>query len=139
MPRYNKSKYTAEKSSEIRFNIIGALDELAINKGIDIKTMQTTEPYSFVLNGITSQKITQELKKMVDTGLVVKESARGQTMKYMLRAQYEALFKEGEVVLNRFGYGDYRDDKDEDDEEVSETVCARIIASAVREKHEPMW
>ena len=32
MPRYNKSKYTAEKSSEIRFNIIGALDELAINK-----------------------------------------------------------------------------------------------------------
>ena len=131
MPRYNKSKYTAEKSSE--------LDELAINKGIDIKTMQTTEPYSFVLNGITSQKITQELKKMVDTGLVVKESARGQTMKYMLRAQYEALFKEGKVVLNRFGYGDYRDDKDEDDEEVSETVCARIIASAVREKHEPMW
>lgn len=101
--------------------------------------MQTTEPYSFVLNGITSQKITQELKKMVDTGLVVKESARGQTMKYMLRAQYEALFKEGKVVLNRFGYGDYRDDKDEDDEEVSETVCARIIASAVREKHEPMW
>lgn len=76
---------------------------------------------------------------MVDTGLVVKESARGQTMKYMLRAQYEALFKEGKVVLNRFGYGDYRDDKDEDDEEVSETVCARIIASAVREKYEPMW
>ena len=50
MPRYNKSKYTAEKSSEIRFNIIGALDELAINKGIDIKTMQTTEPYCFEWN-----------------------------------------------------------------------------------------
>lgn len=139
MPRYNKSKYSAEKSSEIRFNIISALDELAINQGIDIKTMQTTAPYSFVLNGVTSQKISQELKKMIDTGLVVKEAARGQTMKYMLRAQYEALFKEGKMSIGRFGYGDYRDDKDEDDEEVSQSVCARIVSSAVRPKYDPMW
>lgn len=139
MPRYSKSKYSAEKSSEIRFNIIGALDELAINQGIDIKTMQTTAPYSFVLNGTTSQKISQELKKMVDTGLVVKQAAKGQTMKYMLRAQYDALFKDKKVTIPRFGYGDYRDNKDADDEEISETVCAKLIASAVREKYEPMW
>ena len=139
MPRYNKSKYSAEKSSEIRFNIIGALDELAVSQGIDIKTMQTTAPYSFVLNGVTSQKISQELKKMIDTGLVVKEAARGQTMKYMLRAQYDALFKECKISIGRFGYGDYRDDKDEDDEEVFQSVCARIISSAVRPKYDPMW
>ena len=140
MPRYSKSKYSAEKSSEIRCNIIGALDELAINQGIDIKTMQTTAPYSFVLNGVTSQKIVQELKKMVDIGLVVKEAARGKTMKYMLRSQYDALFKEGKITISRFGYGDYRDDKEEEnDEEVTESICARIISSAIRKKHEPMW
>lgn len=139
MPRYSKSKYSAEKSSEIRFNIIGALDELAVNKGIDIKTMQTTSPYSLVLNGITSQKISQELKKMVDSGLVVKQSARGQTMKYMLRAQYTALFEQGKITIEKFGYGDYRDNKEVSDEELSESVCARIVSAVTRKKYEFMW
>lgn len=138
MPRYKSSKYSAQQSSEIRFNIMGALDELAISSGIDIKTMQTTVPYSMVLNGVTSQKIAAELKKMIDIGMVVKSTAKGTTVKYMLKAQYDALFKENKTKLEPFGYSDYRDNQISDEEE-SEKVCERIAASANRTRYEEMW
>lgn len=142
MPRYSKSsRYSVQEASEIRYNIMGALDELAIYSGIDIKTMQTTAPYSFVLNGVTSQKIAAELKKMIDIGLVVKETAKNKTVKYMLKSQYDALFEEGKVSIERFGYGDYRDNKkqEEEDEEKEEGVCARIAATAGRTRYSDMW
>lgn len=136
MPRY-VSKYSEEKSSEIRYNIMGALDELAISSGIDISTMQRTSPYSFVLASIPSQKIAAELKKMIDMGLVVKSIAKGHTVKYMLRGQYDDLFKNGAITIEKFGYGDYRDNKEEEEEE--RLICARIAASSYRDKYEPMW
>lgn len=139
MPRYT-SKYSTEKSSEIRYNIIGALDELAIATGIDIHTMQRTSPYSFILGDIPSQKIAAELKKMIDMGLVVKSIAKGKTVKYMLRAQYDALFNQGLMTIERFGYGDYRDNKkDDEDEDESERVCTRLAVSAGRTRYEDMW
>ena len=139
MPRYNKSKYSIEQSSKIRFNILEALNELATFKGIDIRTMQTTSPYSITLNEISCQKIAQELKKMIDVGMVVKEIQKGTTVKYMLRARYNELYAENKIKKNSYGYGDYRDEKEEDDPEVIEKTCAKIVAAALRPKYEPMW
>ena len=139
MPRYNKSKYSANQSSQIRFNIMDALNELATFRGIDIKTMQTTAPYSIVLNSVTSQKMAQELKKMIDMGIVVKEVQKGKTVKYMLRARYNELYTQNKIEKKSYGFGDYRDNKPDDDPEVVEGVCEKIIAAALRPKYEPMW
>ncbi|MCM1217335.1 MAG: hypothetical protein NC548_22805 [Lachnospiraceae bacterium] len=141
MPRYI-SKYSKESSSEIRYNIIGALDELAVSSGVDIKTIQSTAPYSFVLSEVPWQKIMVELKKMIDAGLVVKGVTRGQSVKYMLKSQYDALFDKGILTLQKFGYGDYRDhqkSEEEQEEERVRTVCARFAASAGRKRYPEEW
>lgn len=142
MPHFGTPKYSTQKSSEIRYNVEMALQELATFTGIDIKKMQTTPPYSMVLNGITSQKISAELKKLIDLGIVVKEVAKGKTVKYMLKTTYDELFKQGKIEAKRFGYGDYRDNKKPEvpkktDEEISEEICKRIALH--KKKYEDMW
>lgn len=130
---YKTSKYSKEQNNSIRFNILWALSELAKFSGVDTNTMKNTSPYSMVLSSITSQKITSELKKLIDSGMVVKGIVRGKTVKYMLRSTYEELMNEGKISPKEFGYGDYRDlkkpyvEEDEDDnEEYSNKVCSRI-------------
>lgn len=135
----NKSKTNAQKESAIRFNILAALQEMATFNGIDIQKIKTTEPYSFELNGLTSQKIASELKKLIDYGLVVKEVARGQTVKYMLRDTYEKLLKDNRKDIKKFGYGDYRDDVEKMGAEESEKTCQRISFAANRPKYQEMW
>lgn len=135
----NKSKTNAQKESAIRFNILAALQEMATFNGIDIQKIKTTEPYSFELNGLTSQKIASELKKLIDYGLVVKEVARGQTVKYMLRDTYEKLLKDNRKDIKKFGYGDYRDDVEKMEVEESEKTCQRISCAANRPKYKEMW
>ena len=135
----NKSKTNAQKESAIRFNILAALQEMATFNGIDIQKIKTTEPYSFELNGLTSQKIASELKKLIDYGLVVKEVARGQTVKYMLRDTYEKLLKDNRKDIKKFGYGDYRDDVEKMEVEESEKTCQRISYAANRPKYQEMW
>lgn len=135
----NKSKTNARKESAIRFNILAALQEMATFNGIDIQKIKTTEPYSFELNGLTSQKIASELKKLIDYGLVVKEVARGQTVKYMLRDTYEKLLKDNRKDIKKFGYGDYRDDVEKMEAEESEKTCQRISYAANRPKYQEMW
>lgn len=130
---YKTSKYSKEQNNSIRFNILWALSELAKFSGVDTNTMKNTAPYSMILSSITSQKITSELKKLIDSGMVVKGIVRGKTVKYMLRSTYEKLMSEGKISSKEFGYGDYRDlerpyvEEDEDDnEEYSNKVCSRI-------------
>ena len=135
----NKSKTTAQKESAIRFNILAALQEMATFNGIDIQKIKTTEPYSFELNGLTSQKIASELKKLIDYGLVVKEVAKGQTVKYMLRDTYEKLLKDNRKDIKKFGYGDYRDDVEKMEVAESEKTCQRISYAANRPKYQEMW
>lgn len=137
----HSSRYNAQKESEIRFNILSALQELATFNGIDIHTMQTTSPYSMELGGVTSQKIAAEIKKLVDYGMVVKGVVRGKTVKYMLKSTYTDLMKDGKIDSKKFGYGDYRDNKPEEEEEEtsSETICARIGASSGRNRYTEMW
>lgn len=135
----NKSKTNAQKESAIRFNILAALQEMATFNGIDIQKIKTTEPYSFELNGLTSQKIASELKKLIDYGLVVKEVARGQTVKYMLRDTYEKLLKDNRKDIKKFGYGDYRDDVESMEAAESEKICQRISCAANRPKYQEMW
>lgn len=134
-----KTKTSIQKESAIRFNILAALQELATFNGIDIQKIKTTEPYSFELNGLTSQKIASELKKLIDYGLVVKEVARGQTVKYMLRDTYNKLKKDDLKSIKKFGYGDYRDTIEQVEQDESEKVCQRIKYSANRTKYEDMW
>lgn len=126
MPRY-QSRYSKQEESSIRFSVLEALQELAKFNGIDINTIKTTNPYSLVLNGVTSQKIAVELRKLIDSGMVVKEVARGKTVKYMLRENYVALQEEGQIS-KIYGYGDYRDNKvkDKNDEEEINIICTRI-------------
>lgn len=131
------SKYTEQKNSTIRFNIIGALEELATFSGIDIYTIKTTSPYSIELEGITSQKIAVEMKKLIDYGMVVKETSKGKT-KYMLRSTYNDLIESGDIENGQFGYGDYRDHKPKDDYN-EEEMCRRISFSINRTKYEDMW
>lgn len=76
---------------EIADNVIDALKRLATFNGIDIKTMQTTYPWSAELGLLTSQKIARVLKNMIDIGLVIKEVCVGKTVKYMLRETYNSL------------------------------------------------
>lgn len=134
-----KTKTSIQKESAIRFNILAALQELATFNGIDIQKIKTTEPYSFELNGLTSQKIASELKKLIDYGLVVKEVARGQTVKYMLRDTYNKLKNNDLKSIKKFGYGDYRDTIEQVEQDDSEKVCQRIKYSANRTKYEDMW
>lgn len=139
MPRY-KSKYSKQEESSIRFNILEALQELAKFNGIDINTIKTTNPYALVLNGITSQKIAVELKRLIDSGMVVKEIARGQTVRYMLRENYLTLQEEGKAK-KVYGYGDYRDNKVEEEEEEEQEInliCTRLAANP-NKVTEPMW
>lgn len=135
----NKSKTNAQKESAIRFNILAALQEMATFNGIDIQKIKTTEPYSFELNGLTSQKIASELKKLIDYGLVVKEVARGQTVKYMLRDTYEKLLADNRKEIKKFGYGDYRDDVESMEAAELEKTCQRISYAANRPKYQEMW
>lgn len=140
------SKYTEQKNSAIRFNIIGALGELAKFRGVDINTIKTTSPYSYELSNVTSQKIAAEMKKLIDYGMVVKGVTKGQTVKYMLRSTYTELMNEGKLKSKEFGYGDYRDlqkEEDEDEEEKelkeSEEICRRLISSQHKKKYPDMW
>lgn len=149
MAHFGTPKYNAQKSSEIRYNIEMALLELATFSGVDIKKIQTTPPYAMVLNNITSQKIAAELKKLVDMGIVVKEVARGKTVKYMLKSTYDELFKAGKIQTKQFGYCDYRDnqkaeilgdkedDEDEDNVEMDEAVLKKL--QLFNKKYEYMW
>ena len=138
-----RSKYSSQQSSEIRFNMLAALQELATFNGIDINTMKTTPPYATALYKVPSQKMAAELKKLIDTGMVVKSIARGKTVKYMLKDNYKKLLDDGKVGNREFGYGDYRDTKEEDfgedDEEISQRICERILLSATRTRYEEMW
>ena len=139
-----QSKYSKETNSSIRYSIIGALQDLATFNGIDINTMRNTAPYSIELSKVTSQKIAAELKKLIDLGMVVKEVARGKTVKYMLRSNYTSLVEEGEVKAGKFGYGDYRDEKpspviEEFTEEEERLLCERIDGAQCRVKYAPMW
>lgn len=131
---YRKSSYSEQKNSTIRFNIIGALDELAKFNGVDITTIKNTSPYSYELSNISSQKIAAEMKKLIDYGVVVKESARGKTVKYMLRSTYTELMEEGKMHSNQFGFGDYRDEDIIEDET---SLCARIASN--RNTRVEMW
>lgn len=136
---YRSSQYSERVNSTIRFNILEALQELATTQGITIKEMQTTYPYSIELNGITSQKMTVELRKLIDSGMVVKsnKNVKGNApMKYMLRSTYNDLnFTEQEDET--YGYGDYRDDNLTEEEE--EAICERLRAAANRTIYEDMW
>lgn len=134
MPRY-KSKYSEQKNSEIRYNLLGALHDLTKFNGIDMKTIQSTSPYSLVLNNITSQKLTVEINKLIDYGMVVKGSAKGKTVKYMLRDYYEDLQKTNVIKPEKLGYGDYRDEKENEEE----TLIKRIKAASLRNRYEDMW
>ncbi len=106
--RKTASKYSAAQSSEIRFQIMDALQNLATFNGIDIATMQSTAPYSFKLNGVTSQKIMVELKKLIDSGMVVKGAARGDNEVYdevnlrRTSKSWKGDFKNGIRRLSRF-------------------------------------
>ena len=97
MPRYH-SKYTERQNSDIRFAVLFALENMAKNNGIDIKTMQTTPPYSLDLNGITSQKISHEIKKLIDSGMVVKGVVKGKAVRYMFPSTYEALGENRQIL-----------------------------------------
>lgn len=140
--RYTTGKYSKQKESEIRYNIITALQELATFSGIDINTIKETYPYSLVLSGVTAQKIAAEMKKLIDGGIVVKGAVKGKTVKYMLRTIYTELIKEGKMTTKEFGYGDYRDELKyvEDDEEAeTEAVCERLRRAAPRIRTDFMW
>ena len=145
--RYTASKYSKQKESEIRFNIITALQKLATFNGVDINTIKETYPYSMSLQGVTTQKIAAEMKKLIDGGLVVKGIVRGRTVKYMLRETYKELIKDGKIDCKEFGYGDYRDNlkyeedmtEEEREEKESEEVCRRIRLSGSRKKYKEMW
>lgn len=139
--RYTAGKYSKQRESEIRYNILAALQELATFNGIDINTIKETPPYSLALNGVTTQKMAAELKKLIDNGMVVKGTVRGRTVKYMLRQTYKDLIEDGKLSAREFGYGDYRDipKVEEDDEAVSEAICERIRLCATRNKYEEMW
>lgn len=140
---YRKSSYSEQKNSAIRFNIMGALGELAKFSGVDINTIKTTSPYSYELSNVTSQKIAAEMKKLIDYGMVVKGATKGQTVKYMLRSTYTELMNEGKLKPKEFGYGDYRDLQKEAEEEKelkeSEEVCRRLISSQYKKKYPDMW
>ena len=145
--RYTAGKYSKQKESEIRFNIITALQKLATFNGVDINTIKETYPYSMSLQGVTTQKIAAEMKKLIDGGLVVKGIVRGRTVKYMLRETYKELIKDGKIDCKEFGYGDYRDNlkyeedmtEEEREEKESEEVCRRIQLSGSRKKYKEMW
>lgn len=138
---YRNSRYTEQMNSEIRFNILSAIEELAKFRGIDINTIKTTSPYSLVLNNVTSQKIAAEIKKLIDYGMVVKGVAKGKTVKYMLRSTYNELMKDGKINEKEFGYGDYRDvkKKKKDEDAESEAICNRIAAASLKPKYADMW
>lgn len=138
---YRNSRYTEQMNSEIRFNILSAIEELAKFRGIDINTIKTTSPYSLVLNNVTSQKIAAEIKKLIDYGMVVKGVAKGKTVKYMLRSTYNELMKDGKIDKKEFGYGDYRDvkEKKEDEDAECEAICNRIAAASLKPKYADMW
>ena len=140
--RNTVGKYSKQRESEIRYNILAALQEMATFNGIDINTIKETAPYCFALEGVTSQKMAAELKKLIESGMVVKGTVRGKTVKYMLRQTYKDLIEEGKLNPREFGYGDYRDNQPKveyDEEEESEKVCDRIMLSANRNKYEEMW
>lgn len=122
---YSKNKKYDEKiNGTIRCNIIEALEELATFNGIDINTIKNTSPYSIELAQFSTQKIAAELKKLIDYGFVVKQLAKGKTVKYMLRKTYEEL-QENKKEIKEYGYGDYRDSKDDFYNE--EEICYRIL------------
>ena len=138
MPRYH-SKYTERQNSDIRFAVLFALENMAKNNGIDIKTMQTTPPYSLDLNGITSQKISHEIKKLIDSGMVVKGVVKGKPVRYMLRSTYESLVENRQILPQEFGYGDYRDEvAPQNDNYNEEEVCNRIMRYSAPKVKE-MW
>lgn len=142
MPRYH-SKYTERQNSDIRFAVLFALENMAKNNGIDIKTMQTTPPYSLDLNGITSQKISHEIKKLIDSGMVVKGVVKGKPVRYMLRSTYESLVENRQILPQEFGYGDYRDEVmqenyNDNNDYNEEEVCNRIMRYSAPKVKE-MW
>ena len=106
------SKYDERQNSTIRCNVVAALEELAVQRGIDIKTMKETQPYAIELGQFSSQKIASEIKKLVDCGMVVKSTPTKGTMKYMLRDKYEEMMSQNNVN-SKYGYGDYRDSSNE--------------------------
>lgn len=140
--RYSAGKYSKQKESEIRYNILAALQELATFSGIDINTIKETPPYSLALEGVTTQKIAAELKKLIEYRMVVKGTVRGRTVKYMLKETYDKLTEEGKMSSKEFGYGDYRDNQPKveyNEEEESDKVCNRIMLSVNRNRYEEMW
>lgn len=137
MAYQRNEKYSEETNSAIRFNIISALQELADFNGIDINTIKTTSPYSYELNQVTSQKIAAELKKMIDLGFVVKGKTKGKTVKYMLRDRYESLIEDKKLDKNSYGYGDYRDDKKESEDE--DEISNRILSTKYRKRYTELW
>lgn len=140
--KYSAGKYSKQKESEIRYNILAALQELATFSGIDINTIKETPPYSLALEGVTTQKIAAELKKLIEYRMVVKGTVRGRTVKYMLKETYDKLTEEGKMSSKEFGYGDYRDNQPKveyNEEEESDKVCNRIMLSVNRNRYEEMW
>ena len=105
------SRYSAETSSLIRFNVMQAIEELAQFNGVDIETIKTSEPYCITLSSVTSQKIAQEIKKLVDSGMVVR-SNKTSPMRYMAKERHERLVKDGYTLTEKYGFGDYRDSAD---------------------------
>lgn len=103
---YKKSKYSEQKNSSIRCQIVAALEELAVARGVSIKEIKTAFPYSAELGDLTSQKISVELNKLIDSGIVVKSNTTKGAMKYMLKEKYDAIMNED---FEKYGYGDYRD------------------------------
>lgn len=139
MPRY-ASKYSKQEESTIRFNILEALDELGKFNGVTINTIKSTNPYALILNGITAQKVAVELNRLIDSGMVVKEINKGKAVRYMLRENYIKLIEQGkEVEVKGYGYGDYRDNKEENEEEEVELICTRILANPSSLLEAPMW
>ena len=93
-------------------------------------------------NGVTTQKIAAELKKLIDNGMVVKGVVRGKTVKYMLRQTYLDLVEKGQLNSREFGYGDYRDNKPKveyDGEEEDIVIDERYDAVVNRTRYEEMW
>lgn len=149
---YRSSKYSAAKSSEIRFTIMTALDELASFNGVDLNTIKSTPPFSLALEGVTTQKMAAEIKKLIDSGMIVKGIVRGRTVRYMMRTTYNELLKSGKITERSFGYGDYRDDvidepndNDEDDDvdddgsdDYTDGVCDRLRLNPSKQ-YPDMW
>lgn len=136
--KYTTKRYSEQKENEIRCSIIAALKELANFNGIDINTIKTTAPYSLSLCTVTSQKMASELKKLIDEGIVVKEAAKGHTVKYMLKQTYQNLINDKKFSDPKVVHKDYLD-KNFLTEEENKKICFKIKLSSERIKYDEMW